>query len=125
MGQYYCVEVEFGKESDIPAFGLAVCKKLNELAPRVLEKANLNDPFDVFECLAPNAMKWSDLYWSSEFDASYSWEPILLDVCEEAIKALSEGSEIIVYADENSVQLCSHGDGKSYAIEFHDEEEEA
>lgn len=64
------------------------------------ELFDLNDPLECFKLLTAEDVYQQDDSWSADFDASYGWETVLMDVFEKAVTALEEGSEIYVEPDD-------------------------
>lgn len=115
MGQTYSVEARLKFKNNDPA---SFCKVIqDEIAARNgktanfgLTRGNVNDPFGCFKILTTeNAGQTEDGLWYADFDGSYGWESVLIQVFRAAAGELADGSRITIYTDDDSVEISVVG----------------
>ncbi len=87
---------------------------------------NLDDPLECFKLLTAE-----DVYedekegsWSADFDASYGWESVLMDIFAAAAEVLDEGSEIYIEPDNYWTKIYVKDGAVAYEYSPDDDEEE-
>jgi len=124
MGQCYSVYTNFKfKDNDHSSF----CKVIAEEADKRnwykedpdLILRDFKDPFECFKILtSDHAEEDSFGEWSADFDASYSWESVMIDIFTKALKVLENGSYVEIFPDEGGIRLIVKN-GKVSFEEFH------
>jgi len=115
MGQCYTVEARLKFQDNDPA---SFCKVMNDeftarngrSARFDLTKGNTDDPFGCFKILtSANANQTKDGIWFADFDGSYGWEDVLIQIFQAAAKELKDGSKIMIYPDSGSTEISVIG----------------
>lgn len=105
MGQTYVVNANLKfKNNDPRDFCSIIMKKATDERILTLQRHyyNLEDPFECFKMLTTDeARNKGDGIYSADFEASYSWEPVLLNYFAEVFSsgAVDDGSVVDIYPD--------------------------
>ena len=112
MGQTYSVEARLKFKNDDPA---SFCKVIqDEIAARNgktanfgLTRGNVDEPFGCFKILTTaNAGQTEDGLWYADFDGSYGWESVLIQVFRAAARELADGSRILICPDNGCTEIA-------------------
>ena len=105
MGQCYTVETNLKFKNNDPSEFCAIIRE--EVANRNGKSAffspelgAMDTPFECFKILTSrNAHEWEDGVYSADFDGSYGWELVMIEVFKASAKGLANGSVITIYPD--------------------------
>ena len=111
MGQCYCVDTDV-KYKDKKKF----VELGNKFIDDELAKGTGFDALDTIDRQIPDGIweailtkrcmkKDTEGCYSSDFDATYSWEGLMVEFFEEVAPSLEDGSEMIIYPDSGSRTL--------------------
>lgn len=116
MGQCYSVYTKLKfKDNDPSQFCKVIADEFDKRnwykETPGLKLRDLKDPFECFKVLTfDHAEEDSFGEWSADFDASYSWESIMIDIFVKALKVLEDGSYVEIYPDNGKIRIFVKND---------------
>ena len=127
MGQSYSILGKFIYKDDGEQFCWIVREEImNHLNNRTaffnLHRGSLFDPLGCLKVLlSEDVIENEDGSFECDFDGSYGWQGVMLNVFEEAFKGLEDNSVLHIYAwDEGGEEHIIHKQDGEICIEYRD-----
>ena len=124
MGQSYTVEAKLiFKNGDPKSFCDIVKQKAQDewdLIKLKKRQYDFSDPWECFQVITTtDAYEYNGL-WICDFDGTYSWESVMYDIFEEAMKVLENGSFVRIAPDLRCYEMLVK-DGQIITEDFGEE----
>lgn len=108
MGQCYSIELSLklkDRTKAISSLNAKIARAGMEHCRYNLEGKDTDSLDDLLRVFLTDTMKFDGETYYSDFDASYGWESVLMDMFECLSDCLEDGSSIKIYPDSG----CDHG----------------
>jgi len=107
MGQCYSVDAKLIVK-DEESFCKCIQQTMKDMEERAifhLEDGNVNTAWGCFQIICPNAHDFGDGEYCADFDASYGWESVMLEIFEKAFDFVEDGSYFDLYPDSGKERI--------------------